>query len=62
VRIEASVPLDALARIAERQPLILSNAAPGTPWAPAHIAEAAAQFTRAAVGARALAAALEVRG
>ncbi len=57
--VEATIPVEALQRIAERQPLFLFNGDPSSPWAPAHVADAAADFARAAAGARALASALE---
>ena len=57
--LEASIPVTALQQIAERQPLFLFNGDPNSPWAPAHVADTAADFTRAAIGARALASALE---
>jgi hypothetical protein len=56
--LEASIPLDALSRAAERHPLFLFNGDPGSPWAPAHVADASAEFARAGAGARALAAAI----
>ncbi len=57
--VEATIPVEALQHIAERQPLFLFNGDPFLPWAPAHVADTAADFTRAAIGARALASALE---
>ena len=60
--VEASIPVDALLRIVEREPLFLFNGNSAAPWAPAHVADTAADFTRAAAGARALAFALEARG
>ncbi|MDX2234608.1 MAG: hypothetical protein NW200_08925 [Hyphomonadaceae bacterium] len=57
--VEASIPLEAMGEIAERQPLFLFNVEEAAPFAPAHVAEAAAEFARAAAGARALASALD---
>ncbi len=59
--LESTIPMDALGRIAAREPLFLFNAAPQTPWAPAHVAEMAGEFARAAAGARALGAAVSAR-
>ena len=53
--VEATIPLDALARAVAREPLVLFNGGKASPWAPAHVADAAADFARAAAGARALA-------
>lgn len=53
--VEAAIPLDALAAAAERQPLFLFNGGDRAPWAPAHLEIQAAEFARAAAGARALA-------
>ncbi|KAF0183068.1 MAG: hypothetical protein IV086_01965 [Hyphomonadaceae bacterium] len=53
--VEAAIPLDALAAAAERQPLFLFNGGDRAPWAPAHLEDQAAEFARAAAGARALA-------
>jgi len=60
--VEASIPVDALQRVVERQSLFVFNGGDAAPWAPAHVADTAADFTRAAAGARALAFALEQRG
>jgi len=55
--VEASIPLDALAAAAERQPLLLFNGGPQAPWSPPHVRAYADEFVRAAAGARALASA-----
>lgn len=60
-QVEAAIPLEALARAAERQPLVMFNGGPSAPWVPPHVLDATADFSRAAAGARALASALEQR-
>ena len=60
--VEAKIPIEALARAASRQPLLYFNGDASMPWAPAHVSDAAADFARAAAGARALAAAVEQPG
>lgn len=56
--LEATIPLEALTRAASREPIVLFNGGKSAPWAPAHIADEAADFSRAAAGARALATAI----